>query len=249
MKKTLCIKCGYTFVNKGGNYNRHFNSCNGKYSPIIKLANCKYCNIPFTDAMTSSKRANHSRWCHENPLRDTYGKTTNTGSQLRTPEAIEKRRASIKKAHAYGKYKDASTKMVETKRKKGTLIHTEKTKKLLSKKALASPHRRLRKNTIEYNGILLDSTWELALAQRLDNLRIKWIRPKPIKWVDDDGVFHNYFADFYLQDYDLYLDPKNPQALKVQKYKLSKLLTQYNNIVIIKTIQECENFTMFNILK
>lgn len=90
--------------------------------------------------------------------------------------------------------------------------------------------------------MLLDSTWELSLAKRLDQLNVNWTRPEPIQWIDKSGVSHNYFPDFYLEDYDLYLDPKNPQAIKFQTEKLNCLLTQYKNIVILHSIEECENY-------
>ena len=97
---------------------------------------------------------------------------------------------------------------------------------------------------IEYNGVMLDSTWELELAKRLDSLGIDWIRPEPIKWIDGENVEHNYFADFYLKNYDIYLDPKNPYAIKAQKEKLKYLLTQHKNIIIIETLEECKNFSI-----
>ena len=95
---------------------------------------------------------------------------------------------------------------------------------------------------IEYNGVWLDSTWEFELAKRLDELKVKWVRPNPIPWVDEKGVTHNYFPDFYLPDFNLFLDPKNPHAVNVQKKKLACILTQYSNIVIIKSLEECSNY-------
>lgn len=47
----------------------------------------------------------------------------------------------------------------------------------------------------------------------------------------------------FLIVYDLFLDPKNPQAVKVQRKKLDRLLTQYKNIVIIESIEECKQFS------
>lgn len=120
--------------------------------------------------------------------------------------------------------------------------HTEETKQIQRKKALQSPHRRLRKKMVEYNGIMLDSTWELELAKRLDEQQIKWLRPKPIKWLDEDGVTHNYFPDFFLPDYNLYLDPKNPHAFKVQQKKINQLKKQLTNLIFLTTIEDIQNF-------
>jgi hypothetical protein len=157
------------------------------------------------------------------------------GWQLNTPEAIEKRKQRIKLAHERGCYD-----YIEFTKGRP---HTTETKEKLRKLALNSNHRRLKKNTIIYNGVLLDSTWELVLAKRLDYLGIKWNRPEPLKWKDESGITHNYFPDFYLEEYNLYLDPKNPHAFRVQKKKLDLLMKTYNNIVIIKTLQECQTYS------
>lgn len=236
--KLKCSKCHNLFSAKAGNYQKHITKCNGLYTPSVKLTNCKYCEKSFDIAMTANERANHSRWCEQNPKRDEYKKTNSNCSQLRTAEAKAKRISSLKKAHADGKYDERNAKQ---KGNPGT-PHTEKTKQLLREKALASKHRRLRRNRIEYKGIWLDSTWEYELAKRLDELEIKWLRPDPIQWIDDQGIKHNYFSDFYLKDYDLFLDPKNPQAIKAQRKKLERLLTQHTNIIIIDTLEKCKNF-------
>ena len=93
-----------------------------------------------------------------------------------------------------------------------------------------------------YKGVLLDSSWELALAQRLDELNVKWIRPEPIQWHDENGTAHHYFPDFYLPEFDLYLDPKNPAAVKAQKEKLEILKKVLPSLIILETLNECKNF-------
>jgi hypothetical protein len=239
--KKLCTKCGYEFSARGGNYQKHTKICDGTYKPYVKSSCCKHCSLSF-DTLSISERANHTRWCINNPARNQYTADTEKMRRGITLESKRKQIEGIKKAHSEGKYKDASKKAYETKKKKGTHLHTKETKQLLREKALSSPHRRLKRGTVEYNGILLDSLWELELAKRLDELKIKWVRPDPIPWVDNDGITHNYFPDFYLIEYDLYLDPKNPQAKKVQKKKLHCLFTQYKNIVIIGSLEECKNY-------
>lgn len=125
--------------------------------------------------------------------------------------------------------------------------HSNITKMKQKQKALASNHRRLRRKMIEYvssNGqtILLDSNWELELARHLDALNINWIRPQPIAWVDKNGIVHNYFPDFYLTDYNLYLDPKNPHAYNVQKEKIDILNKTYNNIIWLTDLEQIRNY-------
>ena len=205
-----------------------------------KSTNCKHCNMIFADDLKTSARANHSRWCDNNPKRKEYINTLSKNRCNITEESIKKRGQSISKLHEEGAYNDWNTK----RRGKPGRKHSDATKELMSKKARASPHRRLRKKMIEYKGVMLDSTWELYLAERLDELEIKWVRPEPMKWSDREGKIHNYFADFYLPDHDLYLDPKNPFAIKVQKEKLDCLLEQYGNIYIIDSEDGCKQFIL-----
>lgn len=200
---------------------------------------CKHCKQEF-DISDKPKgwMANHSRWCDKNPKRSEY----NNGS-LKAVEAMNaaRKKSGIKNQYSYGAVCSDETKKKISESNKGKL-HTEESKRKMSEIALKQTHRRLRKGCIEYKGILLDSSWELELAKRLDELNIEWIRPDPISWVDDEGITHNYFPDFYLPEQDLYLDPKNPQAIKVQQKKLDCLLTQYDNIVIIDSLEKCKRY-------
>jgi hypothetical protein len=194
---------------------------------------CKHCNKRFP----KEKIGSHTRWCDLNPKRNEY------------IEKLRFARSAIKNPqNQYTKAKSQGNQIVsKLKGRTGTYwlgkTHSKKTKQILSQKALASKHRRLKKGVVEYKGILLDSSWELELAKRLDELQVKWTRPEPMPWVDDQGVTHNYFPDFYLPEYDLFLDPKNSHAIKVQKKKLDCILTQYKNIVIIDSLEKCKTFS------
>ena len=208
---------------------------------------CKHCKKEFD---ISNKpigwMGNHSRWCDENPKLQEYvdklKKNNNIGAMN-----IARKKSGIHNQYVKARMEGREIPENPMKDKPGSFLgksHAEETKQHLREKALASPHRRLKKGTILYKGVLLDSSWELELAKRLDELKIKWIRPGPIPWIDEKGVTHNYFPDFYLEDYDLFLDPKNPQAIKTQKKKLDCLLTQYPNIVIIDSLDKCKQYSV-----
>ena len=209
---------------------------------------CKYCLQEFDiEDKPSGWMANHTRWCDKNPKRKEY--VDNLKSNGGNVTLMNAARIKSGNTNQYTKARLEGREIPESpmKGKPGTFLgktHTEESKRKISEKALASTHRRLKKGTIEYKGIILDSSWELELAKQLDKLEIKWIRPDPISWVDGEGVTHNYFPDFYLEDYDLFLDPKNPQALKIQKKKLDILLKQYSNIIIIESLEECKNYSI-----
>ena len=86
-------------------------------------------------------------------------------------------------------------------------------------------------NMENYNGIWLESSYESIVARELDLNSIKWERPKSLKW-NDDGQIRRYMPDFYLPEYNVYLDPKNDFLIIKDKRKID-LTSQYNNVRII----------------
>ena len=58
--------------------------------------------------------------------------------------------------------------------------------------------------------ILMDSTWEVAMAARLDELDVNWQRDPGMKleYRTRGGRKRNYIPDFYLPDLDLYIEVK-----------------------------------------
>lgn len=71
--------------------------------------------------------------------------------------------------------------------------------------------------------VYLQSTWELNIAIWLDENNIEWIRPSCISWIDSMGTKRKYYADFYLKQYNIYLDPKNAFAAKKEKEKIDAI--------------------------
>jgi hypothetical protein len=121
---------------------------------------------------------------------------------------------------------------VETRRARGKLGHSAETKKVLSDIAIQRGFggKNYRK-TFEYNGVLLESSYELELAKELDKHNISWVRPKRFKWVDKSGKQRHYTPDFYLPKFDIYLDPKNDYLIKIDSVKVM-LCSIQNNVTI-----------------
>lgn len=69
--------------------------------------------------------------------------------------------------------------------------------------------------------VLLESSWELEIANLLGEHNIKWFRPMPIVWIDVEGKTRHYFPDFYLPNQNMYLDPKNPYCMIRDKNKMA----------------------------
>lgn len=115
---------------------------------------------------------------------------------------------------------------------------TQKTKDKLSKIAKINElgghtsKKQIFYKTIEGNVVYLQSSYEIKVANELDNNGIKWTRPKFIEWIDDNKLSHRYYPDFYLCDFDIYLDPKNYFLQKKDRLKI-ELVQKQNNVKII----------------
>lgn len=116
--------------------------------------------------------------------------------------------------------------------------HTEETKQLLSAIAKerglggyqpnAGRSKKFKVNDSFGKEVCLQSTYELRCSEILNELGIDWIRPTSLKYDS-----RNYFADFYLPAYDLYLDPKNSYKASLDKEKIEKVIEQNNVKVVI----------------
>ena len=87
-----------------------------------------------------------------------------------------------------------------------------------------------RTKILEYKGFKLKGKWELEVAKWLDFNQINWTNvihnPFEYFW---EGSIHYYFPDFYLEEYDLYLEVKGYERDRdKEKWK------SVENLVIIK---------------
>jgi hypothetical protein len=94
-----------------------------------------------------------------------------------------------------------------------------------------------------YKGVNLESSWELKVAEELDRLNIQWERPTSIPWEDAKGTLRLYYPDFYLPEYDLYLDPKNEHCMVIGKDKMEKISKKVKIVygkleLILETVQK-----------
>lgn len=205
-----CRKCRKIYYI--ANIVRHFDNCNNISEYSSKA--CLYCSKPLK---SKRQESNHIRQCKNNPNRVIH-KGENQYTKAR------KNGISIPKMSDYTKEKIRNSSLGRK--------HSDKSKEKISIAARKSNHRRIRKNTILYNGVLLDSTYELQVAQNLDKLNILWIRPHPLTYIDDQGYSRKYYPDFYLPKYSLYLDPKNDYLIKTDTRKI-ELAEIQNNVKII----------------
>jgi hypothetical protein len=85
-----------------------------------------------------------------------------------------------------------------------------------------------------YKNILMDSSWEVEVAKLMDSMNIKWDRSKKLClfWFDENNKKRRYHPDFYLPEYDVYLDTKNKFLMEKDSFKIRKVLE--NNRVSLK---------------
>jgi len=115
----------------------------------------------------------------------------------------------------------------------GKLIVSRYGKKTCSKECYSSictgrTYQNGSRKTIWYDNpnqgkVCLESSWEVIIAELLDSLEIKWIRPNFIRWVDSTNKKRIYWPDFYIPKFDVYLDPKNPYCCERDLEKMEKV--------------------------
>jgi hypothetical protein len=103
------------------------------------------------------------------------------------------------------------------------------------------PLKRWKRNNILYhdsfgNYCTLESFHELKVANELDKNNILWIRPSRIKLKNTEYGIH-YEPDFYLIDYDVYLDPKSKWCGSPVDKKYQGYAKQNNQL---NKIKQCE---------
>jgi hypothetical protein len=128
------------------------------------------------------------------------------------------RSSAIKKSYEVNGPRKWSTEAKE--RHSETMSHKMANRKVASKRFV-------------HNGVILESSWEKKVAVSLDEASVVWVRPAPVLY-NDDGQVRRYYPDFYLPDYDCYLDPKNSFVAKRDERKLSLVREQSKiNLIVL----------------
>ena len=186
------------------NFNKH------KKSMPYGTWTCKFCKKIFE---SKHKLYHHYHECHNDKLFGPHGKgqcAWNKGLTCSSDERVRQISDTLKERYRNGELVASFI----------GKHHSHETKEKLRILALNSKHQRVCKKTFIYkklNGdeVKMDSSYELIVAKILDSHNIDWIRPKPIPWTDDNGIVHNYFADFFIPSKNIYLDPKNEYCFRV----------------------------------
>lgn len=179
----------------------------------MELFICQYCG---SERKNSNSLLNHERTCPSNKNRkykngmtgkkgtNQYIKAKQNGLQNPVYDTSKRQRSGVAIASSEQKSKWA------------------KEARTGGYKPNAGRSKKYRVNDSFGKEVVLQSTYELKCSEILNELNIKWIRPKHLKYADNK----KYFADFYLTEYNVYLDPKNDYKAKLDKEKIESAIKQ-----------------------
>jgi hypothetical protein len=178
----------------------------------MKEYKCKYCS-KITKPLGL---AGHERLCPNNPNRKkedhpSYGRK-GTNQYIKAKENGEEYVPSQKEIEAR-KIRSKKRNDIRWSKPGASKKHSNAIKEAIKRNpdAYSKCNVSGRAMIYEYNGFKLKGTWELEVAKWLDRQGIKWtndIEPFEYEWEDS---IHLYFPDFYLEDYDRYIEVKGYQ--------------------------------------
>lgn len=186
---------------------------------------CAYCKSRYEKKLSLG---NHQRFCSLNPNKISYNKKINNNQYTKAKSLGLEIPINSNKGRIGSSFSGKT--------------HSLEVKEKLS---MAAKRRNLggvrQSKRISYKDKILGSSYELKLAISLDENNIKWNTCKKFNYVDKFGRNRTYQPDFYLEDYDLYLDPKNdflinninPALGFTDKEKIESVCEQNNIKVLI----------------
>jgi hypothetical protein len=242
----LCTKCNCKISDN--NIKKHFEKCNGKPSYAVRKSNRIPINSNYNNDLYKSKLENlnweeiQAFYDDNHSFRDVQKKYNLPNNRLTKyiKEGFLKTRSSHETMKLRG------TRQVPTM----TSEMREKISKGMRKAVLEGRQKTPRPygtygTTIHHtswlgNDEVLHGGWELKVAKYMDEHKIYWCKSKEHFTYIFEEREHEYFPDFYLKDYDLFIEVKGqvmPKDLEKWKQFPRKLL-----IIDQKTIKRLDEF-------
>jgi predicted nucleic acid-binding Zn ribbon protein len=252
-----CVICKKDFLTKISNFNS-YSTCskkcsnlnrkgnkNSNYKNRLKKINCPVCNKEFIGYEYLNKSC--SKECgnilkSKNNKRHWLGKTKENTPQLMK---ISLSKLGIKRTEKHKKNISNGTKIGMKKNwEKFIFTNKNRNKDFFKNPQWIIKNQQSRANNIKkgkwrYKGINFRSSWETKFAQLLDNNNIKWNYEKKLFIFNNEGIVIRYLPDFYLSEYDLWIEIKGWKSIKsMLKYNIFK---KENKSLLIDDINQFEN--------
>lgn len=193
---------------------------------------CEFCN---KECKNANSLRNHQRLCKSNPNRQEMswvnkrnsgkpGKNQYTKAKelgLPKPEISDETRLKIS---------ESSKNQIWTEERRKKLSESMKLAVKNNPDSYTSSNVCGRVKVEEYNGEKFHGKWEIEVAKWFDRNNIKWIRkidPFNYFW---NGGWHLYFPDFYLPEYNLYVEVKGYETER-DRCKWSVI----QNLIVLKS--------------
>lgn len=98
--------------------------------------------------------------------------------------------------------------------------------------------------------VYLESSYEFKVAESLDANGVRWIRPCKkdafTYQLPNESRTRRYEADFYLPDYNVYLDPKNDYRIMKDKRKIRIIRQTYKIRLLVLNVGELDWPTIYS---
>lgn len=189
---------------------------------------CSFCGA--THFQTSNSLKNHECRCKGNPDRIVTAVGNRKGVPSWNSGLTGDPRCKISESNAENLRSVALSRTPEWHKENGKRISATVNKKVED----GLWHTSLVRNMhIEYNGVDLHGSWELAYAKYLDSQLIKWVRNKDSFSYSYNGKTRRYTPDFYLIDSDEYVEIKGYKTEK-DEAKWSQFPTHRKLTILMK---------------
>lgn len=213
-----CSKCGKDI--SLSNFARHINTCGRNRKNKAKILDenwkigenkyqCPVCDKIFTKLGVVA----HYRYSHLNEVHPKTGKRGENSWTLAKKNGVnhiltDKQRKYFESEKCYQHLRNVGDNWWKNpnsmaKFKKSIRLAINKNPEAYSAKNVCG-----RTKIVEYNGFYLNGKWELDVAKWLDENNIRWtniVNGFKYEWKNE---LHTYFPDFYLLDFDVYLEVK-----------------------------------------
>lgn len=194
-----------------------------------------YCRFCKKECKNDNSLRNHERLCPKNPDRD-ISYITNRLNRTPWHKGLSKdidERLKSRGEKLHNRYESGEL-IGSFKGRK----HSQETIDKLSDIAIQNQYEQHfgSHKSYQYNETVFISSYEIKLAKSLDENNIKWVKPERLPYIAKDNTKHNYTPDFYLPEYDVYLDPKNDYLIENINPTLG-----YNDVEKIHWVMEQNN--------